>query len=89
MAYEYFNHFPREIELFWKKGVTGASVLFLANRYLSLLPQIAQTAITGSMSAKVRHSAPIILSLKSTDCCAEVRLCIEGDLPYACMTKAW
>ncbi|RPD73018.1 hypothetical protein L226DRAFT_536849 [Lentinus tigrinus ALCF2SS1-7] len=40
MCLEYFTHLPKEIDLFWKGRLTGASVLFLTNRYLSLLSQI-------------------------------------------------
>ena len=38
-AFEYFAQLPREVELFWKRKITGASVLFLSNRYLMLLCQ--------------------------------------------------
>lgn len=47
---------PREVELFWKRTMTSASVLFLANRYLSILSQAIQNAAMGSMSDKVRRS---------------------------------
>ncbi|RPD72939.1 hypothetical protein L226DRAFT_141745 [Lentinus tigrinus ALCF2SS1-7] len=40
LFFEYFVHLAQEIDLFWKERLTGASVLFLSNRYLSLLNQI-------------------------------------------------
>ncbi|KAI0740404.1 hypothetical protein C8Q76DRAFT_790867 [Earliella scabrosa] len=33
---EHFVTFPEEVQLFWKRKWTGASVLFLANRYVYL-----------------------------------------------------
>ena len=54
---EYFLHLPREVELFWKKGVTGASVLFLSNRYTSLLSAVIQNAATNLESEKASQSA--------------------------------
>ncbi|RPD59956.1 hypothetical protein L227DRAFT_575957 [Lentinus tigrinus ALCF2SS1-6] len=49
---EYLALLPREIELFWKRRVTGASVLFLSNRYLSLLSQVIQLTNMHLMSDK-------------------------------------
>ncbi|RPD53090.1 hypothetical protein L227DRAFT_617294 [Lentinus tigrinus ALCF2SS1-6] len=37
---EYFAHLPQEVDLFWRGRFTVAPVLFLSNRYLSLLAQI-------------------------------------------------
>ena len=34
--YEYLITVGAEVELFWRRKITGASVLFLANRYLVL-----------------------------------------------------
>ncbi|KAI0778846.1 hypothetical protein BD413DRAFT_119713 [Trametes elegans] len=36
LAYEYLVTFDREVNLFWRRRFTGASVLFLLNRYLPL-----------------------------------------------------
>ena len=36
MVYEYIITFREEVELFWTKEKTGATALFLANRYLTL-----------------------------------------------------
>lgn len=53
---EYFALLPREVELFWKRKITGASVLFLSNRYMSLLSEVIQNAAIGSISSQVRLS---------------------------------
>ncbi|RPD59900.1 hypothetical protein L227DRAFT_625650 [Lentinus tigrinus ALCF2SS1-6] len=41
--WEYLALLPQEIDLFWKGRLSVASVLFLSNRYLSLLTEILQT----------------------------------------------
>ena len=60
LGYEYLVHLPQEVELFWKRKITGASVLFFANRYLSLLAQMMQ--FIDPTSARVRrvHRIPDI-----------------------------
>ena len=35
--FEYFITFGQEVDLFWRGKITGATVLFLANRYLSMI----------------------------------------------------
>ncbi len=35
--YDYIITFGQEVELFWTNRLTGATVLFFANRYISLL----------------------------------------------------
>ena len=57
LTFEYVITFDREVELFWKKGVTGASVLFLSNRYTSLLSAVIQNAATNLESEKASQSA--------------------------------
>ncbi|KAI0704982.1 hypothetical protein C8T65DRAFT_810010 [Cerioporus squamosus] len=47
---EYVAHFMREVDLFWGSKITGASILFLSNRYLSLLSMITQTVTSLPMS---------------------------------------
>ena len=37
LAFEYLITFGQEVELLWKRKLTGASVLFFFNRYLILL----------------------------------------------------
>ncbi|TFK78517.1 hypothetical protein K466DRAFT_606914 [Polyporus arcularius HHB13444] len=40
LCWEYMAHFTQEVNMFWGCKVTGASVLFLSNRYLPLLSMI-------------------------------------------------
>ncbi|KAI0338609.1 hypothetical protein BDW22DRAFT_689002 [Trametopsis cervina] len=35
--YDYLLTFSQEIEMIWRRPLTGASVLFMLNRYLSLV----------------------------------------------------
>ncbi|KAI0758218.1 hypothetical protein C8Q74DRAFT_1221898 [Fomes fomentarius] len=43
LAYEYVITFDREMKLFWKQSITGSSILFIANRYLSLVAAMLDT----------------------------------------------
>lgn len=36
-AYEYLITLDQEVNLFWRRRITGATLLFLATRYLALL----------------------------------------------------
>ncbi|RPD73022.1 hypothetical protein L226DRAFT_143634 [Lentinus tigrinus ALCF2SS1-7] len=56
---EYLALLPQEIDLFWKRRLTGASVLFLCNRYLSLLAQVF--IYLNLTSGKLRHHFERIL----------------------------
>lgn len=56
LAYEYLLTLTREIALFWKRGLTGASVLFFLNRYIILALHIFNFAIAGPLSDKVSLS---------------------------------
>ena len=40
VLYEFFITFTEEVELFWNGKITGATVLFLANRYLTIAAQV-------------------------------------------------
>ena len=40
VIYEQFITFDQEVDLFWKRKFTGATALFLANRYLILVVNI-------------------------------------------------
>ena len=40
LAYEYIVAFGREVDLFWKRKLTMATVLFIANRYVPLAATI-------------------------------------------------
>ena len=46
LAYEYLITLDREIALFWKRKLTGASVLFLCTRYLALFSYNCLSALT-------------------------------------------
>ncbi|KAI0325819.1 hypothetical protein GY45DRAFT_181301 [Cubamyces sp. BRFM 1775] len=46
LTYEYFITFDREVNLFWKRKPTGATVLFLCTRYLALLSYNCLSALT-------------------------------------------
>ncbi|KAI0774496.1 hypothetical protein C8Q74DRAFT_1270480 [Fomes fomentarius] len=37
LAYEYVITFDREMKLFWRRTINGSSILFIVNRYLSLV----------------------------------------------------
>ncbi|KAI0711168.1 hypothetical protein C8T65DRAFT_185592 [Cerioporus squamosus] len=81
--YEYFITFDREVELFWKGKMTGASIIFLLNRYLPLLTQLLYLTeyTTSTMSAKLRavyqsrccHCSRSILPLGLFLCTASLR----------------
>ncbi|KAM5530760.1 hypothetical protein V8D89_015567 [Ganoderma adspersum] len=44
LVYDYILLLDKEIELFWKRKVTGASLLFLFNRYLPIIAYIIRPA---------------------------------------------
>nr|VWP02332.1 Surface protein PspC [Ganoderma boninense] len=48
--YDYMITFGREVELFWGRRFTGASVLFLLNRYLNLAHMIVVACNFATMS---------------------------------------
>lgn len=58
LGFEYLVTFDREVELFWKRKFTGASVLFLLNRYLPLLTVILDLSQSTPMSDRVSLSQP-------------------------------
>ena len=37
LLFEHIRTIDREVQLFWRRPVTGATALFIANRYMSLL----------------------------------------------------
>ncbi|KAI0774557.1 hypothetical protein C8Q74DRAFT_1369014 [Fomes fomentarius] len=37
LTYEYLITFDLEMKLFWRRTITGSSILFIINRYLSLV----------------------------------------------------
>ena len=63
--FDYFITFDQEVELFWHGKMTGATVLFLANRYLTLAyfvySMLVEFAIQTLPSAKVSKSLAVAL----------------------------
>ena len=55
LFYDYILTFDKEVGLFWKKRISGASLLFFCNRYLTLLTQMFDMVqFTTDMSDEVR-----------------------------------
>lgn len=55
LFYDYILTFDKEVGLFWKKRISGASLLFFCNRYLTLLTQMFDMMqFTTDMSDEVR-----------------------------------
>ena len=61
--YDYVITLDHEINLFWKRKFTGATILFLLNRYLLVLFYIIDIAST-------EHSSDIVRWPYSLDCVA-------------------
>lgn len=40
-VYDYLQTFPTEVDVIWRRNVTGTSLLFLVNRYSTLLCIVA------------------------------------------------
>lgn len=53
LFFEYAITLDREVNLFWKRKFTGATTLFLANRYIPLLLQVVDMCGYAQMSDKV------------------------------------
>lgn len=63
--YEYLITFSTEVQLFWEKTFTGATILFLTNRYMALLhillslwyylPQSADTTYVSTDTSRTSH----------------------------------
>ncbi len=51
--YEYIITFTEEVELFWRRGSSGATFLFMTNRYLVLAINIVSISGFASLSEKV------------------------------------
>ena len=62
--YEYAITFPYELQLFWGRKVTGAMLLFFANRYLALFFWIFDSSVVGPVSSSV---SPCTLSNYADD----------------------
>ena len=56
LVYEYLITFSAEVDLFWRRKPTAASVLFFANRYMVLINNVMD--LCGSHSSTVAVSTP-------------------------------
>lgn len=64
LAYEYIITFDQEVDLFWRRKKTGATVLFVATRYMALCSYGFLGAATfAHMSDQVRTSDCLDLEL--------------------------
>ena len=53
LFYDYMLTLDKEAKLFWKRKISGASLLFLFNRYLTVLTQVLDVVqFTSNMSDK-------------------------------------
>ncbi|KAI0758252.1 hypothetical protein C8Q74DRAFT_1209988, partial [Fomes fomentarius] len=53
LAYEYMITFDRETKFFWKRSITGSSVLFIVNRYLPLVIVVLHMPFPDPTTTKV------------------------------------
>ena len=58
VAFEYLITFDQEVNLFWKRKITGATILFFFNRYIVLLLYVMNISGSGSLSKSVQVSLP-------------------------------
>ncbi|KAI0819588.1 hypothetical protein BC628DRAFT_1332462 [Trametes gibbosa] len=49
LTYEFLITFDREVDLFWRRNFTGASILFLTNRYLPILVNVLNISSDASI----------------------------------------
>ncbi|KAH9849225.1 hypothetical protein C2E23DRAFT_935968 [Lenzites betulinus] len=63
IAFEYVITFGQEIEYFWRRKVTGASVLFFMTRYLALVVNMVETAGFAPFTQNTTPLAIIVLLL--------------------------
>ena len=56
LIYDYATTLPLEVQLFWRRSPTGASVLYFSNRYLTLFVSIFDLATMAPMGNPVRVS---------------------------------
>ena len=59
LAYEYVITFGREVDLFWKRKATMASVLFGVNRYLPMV--VAALDLPYPVSPSMRYTVSVML----------------------------
>ena len=56
VAFEYLITFDQEVNFFWKRKITGATILFFFNRYIVLLLYVMNISGSGSLSKSVEVS---------------------------------
>ena len=61
ITYEYIITFGREVELYWRRGITGAAILFYFNRYITLLAIVYGYFESMPVSDSVRGRSPTLL----------------------------
>ena len=61
LVYDYTITFPYEVRLFWRRKSTGASLLFFANRYLTLFTYIFDITTNVSMNNAVSLGDLVII----------------------------
>ncbi|KAI0701113.1 hypothetical protein C8T65DRAFT_579800, partial [Cerioporus squamosus] len=90
LTYEYANTFGREVDFFWKRRPTGASVLFFFNRYLPLVVNAVSFIGLASLSAKVRtchclttFSALRVFALSSRSWPLAILVFLLATMPFA------
>ena len=71
LLYEHSNTFIQEVELFWFRRLTGASVLFLLNRYFALLNVVLTVAIYARRTEEV--CLPLLFPVSSALISPELR----------------
>ena len=59
LAYEYMVAFGREVDLFWKRKITMATVLFIVNRYVPLAATIMNLPYSVTIQVSDSHSYPM------------------------------
>ncbi|KAI0629432.1 hypothetical protein C8Q77DRAFT_1235304 [Trametes polyzona] len=60
LAFEYVITFDREVRLVWGRKVTGATILFVLNRYWLFFQYVTQVVTTYPISQHVTHSCDIV-----------------------------
>ncbi|KAI0774511.1 hypothetical protein C8Q74DRAFT_1270542, partial [Fomes fomentarius] len=68
LAYEYVITFDRETKLFWRRTTTGSSILFIVNRYLSLVGAVVSMPYPDPTTTK----------------CLQDKLCSSRSLTCSC-----
>lgn len=62
MIYDYLLNTGREVEVFWKRPITTASVLFFSNKCMTLLKHFLDWLTPLGTSDKASHSTTLVRS---------------------------